>query len=52
MATNKCNIQKHELEALAMCFLPNIQAFFETVGAGRTEERGGLTAERGYRTAQ
>lgn len=30
MAANKCNIPKHELEALARCFLPDIQAFFET----------------------
>lgn len=29
MAANKCNIPKHELEALARCFLPDIQAFFE-----------------------
>lgn len=30
MATNKCNIPKHELEALARCFLSDIQAFFES----------------------
>ncbi len=29
MAANKCNIPKHELEALVRCFLPDIQAFFE-----------------------
>ena len=30
MAANKWNIPKHELEALARCFLPAIQAFFES----------------------
>ncbi len=30
MAASKWNIPKHELEALARCFLPDIQAFFET----------------------
>lgn len=30
MAANKCNIPKHELEALARCFLKDIQAFFES----------------------
>lgn len=27
---NKYNIPKHKLEALARCFLPDIQAFFES----------------------
>ncbi len=30
MAASKCKIPKHELEALARCFLPDIQAFFES----------------------
>lgn len=30
MATSKCNIPKHELETLARCFLPDIQAFFKS----------------------
>lgn len=30
MAASKWNIPKHELEALARCFLPDIQAFFES----------------------
>lgn len=38
MAANKCNIPKHELEALARCFLPDIQAFFETEGGKREFE--------------
>lgn len=30
MAASKWNIPKHELETLARCFLPDIQAFFES----------------------
>lgn len=30
MATEKWDIPKHELESLARCFLPDIQAFFES----------------------
>ena len=30
MAANKWIIPKHELETLARCFLPDIQAFFES----------------------
>ena len=30
MAASKWNISKHELETLARCFLPDIQAFFES----------------------
>lgn len=30
MAASKQNIPKHELETLARCFLPDIQAFFES----------------------
>lgn len=30
MATEKWNIPEHELESLARCFLPDIQAFFES----------------------
>lgn len=29
MTTSECKIPKHELETLARCFLPDIQAFFE-----------------------
>jgi len=36
MTTSKWNIPKHELETLARCFLPDIQAFFESKG-GRKE---------------
>ena len=30
MAASKWKIPKHELETLARCFLPDIQAFFES----------------------
>ena len=30
MAASKWNIPKHEMETLARCFLPDIQAFFES----------------------
>ena len=30
MAASEWNIPKHELETLARCFLPDIQAFFES----------------------
>lgn len=30
MAASKWNIPKRELEALARCFLPDIQAFFKS----------------------
>lgn len=30
MVASKCKIPKHELESLARCFLPDIQAFFES----------------------
>lgn len=30
MTTSECKIPKHELETLARCFLPDIQAFFES----------------------
>ena len=56
MATNKWNIPKHELEALARCFLPDIQAFFETEEGrkeyeARKEARDELTEETGGKTA-
>lgn len=38
MATSKCNIPKHELEALARCFLLDIQAFFESEEGRREYE--------------
>lgn len=38
MATEKWNIPKHELEALARCFLPDIQAFFESEEGRREYE--------------
>lgn len=38
MATSKCNIPKHELEALARCFIPDIQAFFESEEGRREYE--------------
>lgn len=40
MTTEKWNIPKHELEALARCFLPDIQAFFESE-EGRKDMRNG-----------
>lgn len=30
MAASKFDIPKHEIETLARCFLPDIQAFFES----------------------
>lgn len=56
MATNKCNIPKHELEALARCFLPDIQAFFESE-EGRKEyeewqkSKADLEAQKADKTA-
>lgn len=56
MATNKRNIPKHELEALARCFLPDIQAFFETEESRKEyeawrEARDGLREETDSKTA-
>lgn len=51
MATNKWNIPKHELEALAWCFLPDIQAFFETE-EGRKEYEAWKKARGGLKTAK
>lgn len=56
MATEKWNIPKHELEALARCFLPDIQAFFESE-EGRKEyeewqkSKADLKAQRTDKTA-
>lgn len=56
MATEKWNIPKHELEALARCFLPDIQAFFESE-EGRQEymawreQQAKLKAQRADKTA-
>lgn len=51
MAANKWNIPKHELETLARCFLPNIQAFFESEEGRKeyeawTDEQTQLKAQR------
>ncbi len=56
MATNKWNIPKHELEALARCFLLDIQAFFETEEGRKEyeawkEARDGLKEETDGKTA-
>lgn len=56
MATKNWNIPKHELEALARCFLPDIQAFFESE-EGRKEyeewqkSKANLKAQRADKTA-
>lgn len=56
MAASKWNIPKHELESLARCFLPDIQAFFESE-EGRKEyeewqkSKSNLKAPRADKTA-
>ncbi len=56
MEANKCKIPKHELESLARCFLPDIQAFFESE-EGRKEyeewkaEQVKIKAQRADKTA-
>lgn len=56
MATKKWNIPNHELEALARCFFPDIQAFFESE-EGRKEyeewkaEQAKLKAQKADKTA-
>lgn len=56
MATEKWNIPEHELEALARCFLPDIQAFFESE-EGRKEyeewkaEQANLKTQRAFKKA-
>ena len=56
MAANRSNIPKHELEILALHFLPQIQAFFETE-QGKKEfeewkaEQAELKAQRVDKTA-
>lgn len=56
MATEKWNIPKHELESLARCFLPDIQAFFESEGGRQEymawrEQQAKLKAQRADKTA-
>ncbi len=56
MATSKWNIPKHELEALARCFLPDIQAFFESEDGRKEyeewkEEQAKLKAEKADKSA-
>ena len=56
MATEKWNIPEHELEALARCFLPDIQAFFESEGGRQEymawrEQQAKLKAQRADKTA-
>lgn len=56
MAASKWKIPKHELETLARCFLPDIQAFFESE-EGRKEyeewkkEQAKLKAQRADKSA-
>ena len=49
MAASKWNIPKHELEALARCFLPDIQAFFESEEGRKEYEawKGGTRQNKG-----
>lgn len=56
MAASKWNIPKHELETLARCFLPDIQAFFESEEGRKEykewkEEQTKLKAQRADKTA-
>ena len=56
MAASKWNIPKYELEALARCFLPDIQAFFESEEGRREyeawkEEQAKIKAKRADKTA-
>lgn len=56
MATSKCNIPKHELEALARCFFPDIQAFFESEEGRKEyeewrEQQANLRAQKADKTA-
>lgn len=52
MATENQNIPKHELEALARCFLPDIQAFFESEeGKKWKAEQTKLKAQKANKTA-
>lgn len=56
MAANKWNIPKHELETLARCFLPDIQAFFESEEGRKEyeewkEEQAKAKAQRADKTA-
>ena len=56
MAASKWDIPKHELEALARCFLPDVQAFFESeegrkeYGAWK-EEQDKIKAQRADKSA-
>lgn len=56
MAASKWNIPKHELETLARCFLPDIQAFFETEEGRKEyelwkEEQAKLKAQKADKSA-
>ncbi len=56
MAASKWNIPKHELETLAMCFLPDIQAFFESEEGRKEyeewkEEQAKIKAQKADKTA-
>lgn len=57
MAASKWNIPKHELETLARCFLPDIQAFFESEEGRKEyeawkEEQAKIKAQKTDKTAQ
>ena len=56
MASGKLNIPKHELETLARCFLPDIQAFFESEEGRKEyeawrEEQAKIKAQKADKTA-
>jgi len=56
MAASKWNIPKHEVETLARCFLPDIQAFFESEEGKKEyeewkEEQAKLKAEKTDKSA-
>lgn len=56
MAAGKRNIPKHELETLARCFLPDMQAFFESEEGRKEyeewkEEQAKIKAQRADKTA-
>lgn len=56
MAASKWNIPKHELDALARWFLPDIQAFFESEEGRKEyeawkEEQAKIKAQRADKSA-
>lgn len=56
MAASKWDIPKHELEILVRCFLPDIQAFFESEKGQKEyeawrEQQAKLMAQRANKTA-